>query len=387
MDAAVYSPAALQAQLSASTQLESNVLPKFVHSHTVLFGSTARSFSRKPAPGPRDIPSAVTGRLASSDFCGLAWIDGGVVPLDEARVPVTDRGFLFADSVYDTVRTYGRQPFLLGDHLDRLRRSAEELGILVPWADDELISVVVSLMEQWPEGAESSIRLIVTRGDGGHGLALPDPPCPRLVVLARALEPLAPRMYERGVRIGRPPEDLAKESSVPAHVKSGSYLSNVLALRSVRAEGAFEGLLRGADNSWAEATTSNLFLVKDGVLLTPGIEDQILPGITRALVLSLAAQAELSVVERPLFDADLEQADEIFLTSSLKEVLPVSHLDNQPVGRIDEGMSRSSDRHALNHSTTGAPGPVTRDLIGLYRGATNRLSAAAALRLRDVFPE
>ena len=300
---------------------------------------------------------------------------------------MTDRGFLFADSVYDTVRTYGRQPFLLGDHLDRLRRSAAELGILVPWADDELISVVVSLMKSWPEGAESSIRLIVTRGDGGHGLAPPDPPCPRLVVLARPLEPLASRMYERGVRIGRPPEELAKESSVPAHVKSGSYLSNVLALRSVREQGAFEGLLRGADNSWAEATTSNLFLVKDGVLLTPGIEDQILPGITRALVLSLAAQAKLEVVERPLFDTDLEEADELFLTSSLKEVLPVSHLDNRPVGARDEPASRRPERSTNSQGSLVAPGPVTRKLLGLYRRATKRLSAAAALRLRDVFPE
>ena len=104
-------------------------------------------------------------------------------------------------------------------------------------------------------------------------------------------------------------------------------------------------------------------------------------------MLSLATQAKLEVVERPLFDTDLEEADELFLTSSLKEVLPVSHLDNRPVGARDESASRRPERSANSQGSLGAPGPVTRELLGLYRRATKRLSAAAALRLRDVFPE
>jgi len=303
-----------------------------------------------------------------SPFGGLAWVDGAVVALEEARVPVTDRSFLYADSVYDTVRTYGHRPFLLGDHLDRLRRSGREIGLAVPWDDGELVRIVDDLMASWPEESEASLRLIVTRGDGGHGLALPEPTCPRLVVMARVLVPVNPSFYEAGARLGRPPEGLAKLSAIPAHIKSGSYLSNVLALRSVREQGAFEGLLRGADGSWAEATTSNLFVVRGGALYTPGVDDHILPGVTRALVLALAAESDIPVHEQPLYDGDLEEADEIFLTSSIKEILPISHLDGVEVG-------------------AASPGPLTREVSRLYQLSVRRLLSLQAARLRDVFTQ
>jgi len=282
----------------------------------------------------------------------------------QARVPVTDRSFLYADSIYDTVRTYQRRPFLLGDHLDRLRRSGETLSIPVPWRDSDLFAIVADLMEAWPEGNEASLRIIVTRGDGGHGLALPSPTNPRLVVMARPLVPPAPSLYQKGVRIGRPPGPLARGSSIAAHVKSGSYLANVLALQAVRQRGAFEGLLRGEDGSWAEATTSNLFVVSDGGLHTPGTSDHILPGVTRALVLALAKHHAIPVRERPVFDADLESADEIFLTSSIKEILPVSHLDDDQVARQ-------------------APGPLTARLSALYPRAVRRLLEGGVTRLGD----
>jgi branched-chain amino acid aminotransferase len=299
-------------------------------------------------------------------FGGLAWIDDAVVPLEAARVPVTDRSFLYADSVYDTVRTYGHRPFLLGDHLDRLRRSGKEIGLPIPWGDAELVGIVDELMASWPDEREASLRLIVTRGDGGHGLALPEPIRPRLVVMARVLVPMAPSLYEEGARLGRPPEGLAKLSAIPAHIKSGSYLSNVLALRSVREQGAFEGLLRGADGSWAEATTSNLFIVRGSAVYTPGTDDHILPGVTRALVLALAGESNIPVYEQALYDADLEEADEIFLTSSIKEILPISHLDGLAVGSL-------------------VPGPVTQELSRLYRLSVARLLSLEAARLRDVF--
>jgi len=302
-----------------------------------------------------------------TEFAGLAWVDGEVLPMSEARVPVTDRSFLYADSIYDTVRTYARRPFLLGDHLDRLRRSGQALGLPVPWADSEISGIVEALMAAWAGPGEASLRIIVTRGDGGHGLALPEPTVPRLVVMARPMIPLAARLYREGARLGRSPDELARGSSIPAYVKSGSYLANVLALQAVRRHGAFEGLLRGADGSWAEATTSNLFVVSEGKLHTPGTADNILPGVTRALVLALAAGAGIPAQERPLYDVDLETADEIFLTSSIKEILPISHLDEVVVG-------------------APTPGPVTQRLIGLYRHAVDRLLKEGVVRLSEGFP-
>jgi branched-chain amino acid aminotransferase len=299
---------------------------------------------------------------------GTAWVDGRPGPLAEARVPVSDRGFLFADSVFETVRTYQQRPFLLGDHLDRLRRSAQALMLPVPPSDAELISICEQLLAGWPREHEAALRIIVTRGDGGAGLALPEPQRPRLVVLCRPLPVLDASLYEQGVAVVLPTQARVKERSVPAHVKSGSYLANVLALLEARQEGGFEALLRATDGSLSEASTSNLFLVKDGGLVTPGVHDSILPGITRALVIALARSEGLAVREQAVDDAALLAADEVFLTSSIKEVLPVVAVGERAIG-------------------AGVPGPVTRSVMEWFRQQTCELAARHTERLCEVFPE
>ena len=296
---------------------------------------------------------------------GLAWVDGRVGALSEPLLPVTDRGFLFADSVFETVRTYGRRPFLLGDHLDRLRRSAEFLALPLPWQDSQFGEIAGELLAAGTWDGDAAVRIVVTRGDGGAGLALPEPTVPRLVVVARPI-PAPPReLYEHGVGVGIPASTVGKDAAIPAHVKSGSYIANVLALREARARGGFEALLRGPDGSFAEGTTSNLFLVDRGTLLTPGTHEAILPGITRSLVLSLARRDGIPRAERQVMDEDLGRADEIFLTSTIKEVLPVVRVDGRSVGG-------------------GQPGPVTRRVQSLFRAAVARLSEAGAWRMRDL---
>lgn len=302
-----------------------------------------------------------------ADLQGRAWVDGRVLPLDRASVPVTDRGFLLADGVFDSIRTYGGRPFLLGDHLDRLRRSAEALWLPVPWSDADLEGIVRSLLDGWPPGCEAVLRTVLTRGDGGHGLVLPEPQVPRLVVLCRPLPALPPEAYEEGVGLGVPATGRTKDQAVPAHVKVGNYLAGVLALREAREIGAVEALLRAADGSWAEATTSNLFCVARGTLLTPGEREHALPGVTRALVLRVAARAGIPVAERPVSDADLWGADEVFITSSIKEVVPVVRLETRPVG-------------------CGRPGPTTRRVMGLFAGAVARIQAEGVTRLAAAFP-
>ncbi len=295
---------------------------------------------------------------------GLAWIDGRVVPLADARLPLTDRGFLFADSVFDTVRTYAGRPFLLGDHLDRLRASASAVYLPVPWSDGELSAVVDDLLAAFD--GDASLRIMITRGDGGSGLALPSPQRPRLVTLCRPLIPPSAEAYVQGVSVGRSEGATGKTGGVPAHVKSGSYLANVLALREARARGGYEALLRAADGSWSEATTSNLFAVRDGALHTPGMADDILPGITRALVLAVAAESGIAAHVGPLDDAELQAADELFLTSSIKEVLPVVRVDDRPVG-------------------SGRPGPITARVAAAFSAAVVRLQDRGASRLTDVY--
>ena len=144
---------------------------------------------------------------------GFAWLEGRVQPLSEARIPVTDRGFLLADSIFDSVRTYGGRAFLLGDHLDRLRRSAEALAMPVPWKDAELTGIVDSLLAACPGDSEAVLRIVVARGDGGHGLVLPEPQAPRLVVLCRPLSSPPAAAYTDGVAVGLPVNRLTKDPS------------------------------------------------------------------------------------------------------------------------------------------------------------------------------
>jgi len=285
--------------------------------------------------------------------------------LAEARIPVTDRGFLFADSVFDTVRTYGGRPFLLGDHMDRLRRSAGALSMPVPWADEELTGIVQACLVARGFPGEGSVRIIVTRGDGGSGLLFPEPQVPRLVVLCRPTPSSYDGLADAGVHLVRPSEHLGKGGGL-GHVKSGDYLGNLLALNEGRAAGGLEALMHGTDGSWGEATTSNLFAVHEGVVSTPGSVAGILPGVTRATLFAALRHAGVPLLERSLFDDDLRSADELFITSSLKEVLPATHLD----GRALHG---------------GVPGPVTRQVQGLFRDAVRRLMDGGHARLADLF--
>ncbi len=299
-------------------------------------------------------------------FGGRAWIDGRVCDLEDARIPVTDRGFLLGDGCFDSVRTYGRRPFLLGDHLDRLRKSAAALYLGVPWTDDELAAATDAVLAGWPADREAVIRIVVTRGDGGHGLLLPDPEVPRLVILARPQPRWPERARREGIGLGLPAAPVSKDAAVPAHVKSANYLAGVLALREAHAQGASEALLRAPDGTWAEATTSNLFVVKGGAIRTPEVV-HVLPGITRALTIAVARDAGLEVVEAPVDDATLHAADEVFITSSVKEVVPVVRLGGTRVG-------------------DGRPGPVTKTLITLFFKAVLRIQDHAATRLSDLFP-
>ncbi len=298
--------------------------------------------------------------------CELAYVDGLVQPLERACVPVLDRGFLYADSVFETVRGYGTRAFLLGDHLDRLRRSAASLFMPVPWTDAELEEIVEELTKQ-SRIREPTFRITVTRGEGGSGLSFPEPQRPRLVVLCRAVPDLPPGLHDDGVAVMLPEGSTQKTGRVPADVKSGSYLSNVLALREAREKGGFDALLRGGDGTWSEGTTANLFVVRDGRVTTPGVGGDILPGITRALVLAVTREAGLDIAEAPIGDALLFGADELFLTSSIKEVVPVVRLEGRPLG-------------------DGRPGPVTRRVQALFRAGVQRVLAAGATRLGEVFP-
>ena len=288
-------------------------------------------------------------------------INGVIQDESAAVIPVTDRGFLYGDSVYEVVRTYGGEPFALAEHLERLQQSASRLGMSLfeppakpgaaPRADG-LEPIIRDIHDTLASAGhvESYVRVIITRGSGPFGLDPGLADHPRRVVIVAPLQPLPAAYYDAGVPVHLVPTGRAGGHTLLAGAKSGNYLVNVLALGLARGQGAHEAVLLDHDDRVTEGASSNLFMVAGGQVLTPPLSAGILEGITRHKVCGLAAEAGFPVTERAIPCRDLRQADEIFLTSTLREILPVQRLDDQTVG-------------------DGRPGPITRRLLADYRAA------------------
>lgn len=282
-----------------------------------------------------------------------AWanVDGWVGPAQEARVSPVDAGFLYGEAVYENLRTYGHVPFLFPRHLARLRRSAEFLGIPLEVPDAEITDRLRATQEAAGITGEHSLRVILTAGPQGGE--------PSLIILVRPLPPLPVDPEREGVGVLLSDWVRAAPGGLPADVKSTNLLAARLAVREAEAEGAHEAVLTGSDGDLTEGATSNLFLVEDGVVLTPPLEDGLLPGITRALVLEVLRELEIPFEETALGPGWLATADEVFLTSSSREVLPVtwSVTPGEPRRRIGDGK----------------PGPLTLRALAGYRRAVQRL--------------
>jgi branched-chain amino acid aminotransferase len=265
---------------------------------------------------------------------------------EDAKVSVYDRGFLYGDSVFETIRTYRGSAFALIDHMQRLARSAERVGIAMPIEPSEFAAEVTGAIAA-AQNPESYSRVMLSRGSGPLGLD-PSLAGPALrVILIEPLVPLPREYYRNGVEVITVRTVRAADAAPGAKV--GNYLESLLALRAAKAAGAHEALIVNAAGQVMEGTTSNVFVVKDGTVVTPPEEGGILPGITRAYLLTAAAGEGLTVRFAPLSPGDLEAADEVFISSSIREVLPVVRVDGKVIG-------------------SGAPGPVTRALHGAFRG-------------------
>ncbi|MCC6748418.1 MAG: aminotransferase class IV [Deltaproteobacteria bacterium] len=258
-------------------------------------------------------------------------IDGQVGDEGSAKISVLDRGFLYGDSVYEVLRTYGGRPFALPEHLERLRHSAELLELPMPLDDAGLRQEIAATIAA-TGNAESYVRVIVTRGAGPIGLdpALAAGPC--RVIIVTALKRWPDELYAQGAPIALVPTGRPAEGPAGGAAKSGNYLTNLLALGRARRSGAHEALLLDAEGHVAEGSSSNVFVVREEGLLTPPVEAGILEGITRRKVIALARRAGIAVHEQPLTPEDLFGASEVFITSTLREVMPVTRVDDRAVG-------------------------------------------------------
>lgn len=294
-------------------------------------------------------------------------IDGVLVPPGEARISVLDRGFLYGDSVYEVVRTYRGRPFELAAHLRRLAHSAERIGLEPAWEGRRTEAELGRTLEAargddppdpggapWNAG-ERYARIVMTRGAGEIGL---DPALavgPRAIVIVQPLHAPPLAAYREGVAVRVVGVEHVPPRAVDPTAKTGNYLSQVLALREARARGAHEALMLDRDGFVTEGTTCNVFAVRGGAVLTPPLGAGILEGVTRGIVLGLARELGAPVREEPLRPRHLEEAEEVFVTSTAREVLPVTRLGDRPVGG-------------------GRPGPVTSRLHVAYRARADRMS-------------
>ena len=273
------------------------------------------------------------------------YIDGDFVPADRAAVPVNDLAVLRGFGVFDFLRTYGGRPFHLQDHLGRLRQSAEQIGLHCPWSV-QVLTEIVEQTQSRNDHAESNIRIVVT-GGASEDFITPGP-TPRLIVMVSPLIEMPAEWYTQGVKI----ITASLERLMPG-AKSIDYIPAILALRRAAAQGAVEALYLDGSNHVLEGTTSNLFMFANGKFVTP--DRGVLSGVTRKVVLELV-QSRFPLEKRDVSLTELLAAEEIFLCSSNKEVVPVVAVDETVID-------------------IGKPGPNTASVMSMFADYTKAWAA------------
>jgi len=290
-------------------------------------------------------------------------VNGRTSDQEHAVISVFDHGFLYGEGVYETLRTYNGQPFLFDRHMQRLRKSAGMLALSVP-LDDAAIdarfreTMRAANLGDSPE-REAYIRILVTRGVGELTYDTAATPTPSIVVIVKPLVPPSRETFERGVMVSLVPIVRNHPASVSPLIKSNNLLNNALAMQEAFRRGGYEGVMRNYRGELAECTQSNIFIVKNGAALTPPLDSGLLPGITRAFLFEVGEARGIPVREAVLRDDDLFGADEAFLTSTTREVVPIVKVDDRAIG-------------------SGTPGPVTHALLEAFRQKAEELTTVAA---------
>jgi branched-chain amino acid aminotransferase len=279
----------------------------------------------------------------------MVYLNGSLVPREDARIMALDYGFLYGYGLFETMRAYGGKVFRLEQHLERLTGSAEKLGIKV---DKSVLKDAVVDTIKANGLSDARIRLTVSVGEGSM---VPDPAScdsPTVLVVAGGYRPLPEEVYEKGFRAIVSSVRRKSQSPISA-MKSLNYLESMLARREARAAGVDEAICLNEKGMLAEASMSNVFLVAGGILKTPAIECGVLPGITRQAVLELAGKLKIPILEDDITLDELIKAEETFLTNSVIEIMPLTGVDGKLIGM-------------------GEPGQVTQRLMFAYKEMVER---------------
>jgi len=275
------------------------------------------------------------------------YIDGGFYSKEDAKLSVFDHGLLYGDGVFEGIRVYGGRVFELDPHIDRLYASAQAIALKIPLSREELIEAMMETIRR-NQVKDGYVRLVVTRGVGDLGLNPSKCPKPTVFCIAGGITLYPPEAYEKGFKVRTLATRRNDPQAINPAIKSLNYLNNVLGALELRDAGVDEGLFLTTSGYVCECTADNFFLVKSGRVMTPSLALGALAGITRAVVMRLAAGMGLEVEEGFYTLYDVYNADEAFLTGTAAEVGPVVEVDRRPIG-------------------LGVPGPVTREIIARFR--------------------
>ena len=275
----------------------------------------------------------------------LIWHDGQILAPEDARCSCLDRGRLYGDGLFETMRAYHGKTFRLETHLQRLAGAAQRIHLALPMTADDLQTAVQKTLKE-SELASAYIRLTVTRGVGGSPSQL-DASTASVTIWVRPFSAYAPELYKEGMSAVLA-EARRNEHSPLSGLKTLNYLDNLLVRAAAQRAGADEAIFLNTSGQLAEAAASNLFIVEDGCVLTPPFDAGILPGITRACVLELCGAEGISIQEQPLELHQLREAAEAFLTGSIMEIMPLTSFAGKAIG-------------------SGEPGEITKQLQQAYR--------------------
>lgn len=287
-------------------------------------------------------------------------VNGRLMTQEDAVISVFDHGFLYGEGVYEVVRTYEGVPFLFDRHMRRLRASGERIHLDLGISDDALERRCAETMTAaglGSNGRDAYIRILITRGIGEISYDPKSCPEPSIVIIVKPHAEVPASTYEDGITVSLVGIVRNHPGTVNPLIKSNNLLNNALGQQEAMRKGGVEAIMRNYRGEIAECSQSNIFIVKDGVALTPPADAGLLVGITRDFLFDVASEIGVPMREQVLLDQDLFGADEVFLTSTTKEVVPIVRIDDHIVGG-------------------GTPGPVTARLLAGFRARAARQIAA-----------
>ncbi len=274
-----------------------------------------------------------------------------IIPDTEGSISITDRGFLYGDGIFETIRSYNGTPFKLNEHIERLRNSSGKLKIVFEYTNSEIGDNIKALIEK-NNIQNAYIRITLSRGVGGSGLGISDNHKPTLLIQAKPFTPYENKLYDEGMTLVVSKSRRSTSCSISCH-KTTNLLKSIMLKEEANTKSANEVVILNTDGFVAECVVSNIFIVNNGSVTTPSLDTNILPGITRRTILDICNNSSIPASEEHFTKETLIKSDEIFITNSLMEIMPVSRIDEHKIGRV-------------------IPGEITQHLMNAYKQLTEK---------------